>query len=306
MARKRKGRSIDGLLLLNKSTGESSNASLQKVKRLFQAAKAGHTGSLDPLATGMLPICLGEATKFSQFLLNADKAYRVTAKLGERTETSDSEGKIVETRKVDVSKQQLLDVIDKFRGDTLQVPSMYSALKHNGQPLYKLARQGIEVERQPRPITIYAAELVSFDAPYLVMDVECSKGTYIRTLIDDIGELLGCGAHVTALHRSWVAAFDANEMVTFEELSELNETEGLDALDGCLLEADTAVLDFPEANLTAEMSDYILHGQPILVPKSPQNGLVRLYNHQHQFIGVGEVNDDGLIAPKRLISTAPE
>ena len=306
MARKRKGRAIDGLLLLNKPTGESSNASLQKVKRLYQAAKAGHTGSLDPLATGMLPICLGEATKFSQFLLNADKAYRVTAKLGERTETSDSEGEIVETREIKVTKQQLLKVIKKFRGESMQIPSMYSALKHNGQPLYKLARQGLVVERQPRPITIFAAELVSFESPYLVMDVECSKGTYIRTLIDDMGELLGCGAHVTALHRSWVGAFDTQQMISFEDLSAIAESQDLAALDDLLLDADTAVLDFPEASLSAEMSDYILHGQPILVPQAPAEGLVRLYNHDDQFIGVGEVNHDGLIAPKRLISTAPE
>jgi len=304
LARKRKGRAIDGLLLLNKPSGESSNKSLQRVKRLFQAAKAGHTGSLDPLATGMLPICLGEATKFSQFLLDADKAYRVTAKLGERTETSDSEGDIVETREVNVSEQQLLKVIDGFRGETDQIPSMYSALKHQGQPLYKLARQGIEVERQPRKIHLFEINLISFESPYFVMEVECSKGTYIRTLIDDIGEKLGCGAHVTALHRSWVGAFDEQQMIGFEILTEVQQSEGVAALDQYLLAADTPALDFPEVGLSDEMSDYMLHGQPVLVPKAPQQGLVRLYKNNGDFIGVGEVTDDGMIAPKRLISTA--
>ncbi len=305
MARKRKGRAIDGLLLLNKSTGESSNASLQKVKRLYQAAKAGHTGSLDPLATGMLPICLGEATKFSQFLLDADKAYRVTAKLGERTETSDSEGEIVATKHVNVSKNQLLSVLESFRGETDQIPSMYSALKHQGQPLYKLARQGIVVERQPRKIHLFEVNLLCFDSPYFVMDVECSKGTYIRTLIDDIGEILGCGAHVTALHRSWVGAFDEAQMISLEVLQQRFESEGMEALDQLLLAADTPALDFPEVELSDEMADYMLHGQPVLVPKAPQQGLVRLYNHLGEFIGVGEVAEDGKIAPKRLISTAP-
>ncbi len=304
MARKRKGRAIDGLLLLDKPSGESSNASLQKVKRLYQAAKAGHTGSLDPLATGMLPICLGEATKFSQFLLDADKAYRVTAKLGERTETSDSEGAIVETREVKVSKKQLLKAIDRFKGETAQIPSMYSALKHNGQPLYKLARQGIVVDREPRRINIFSADLISFEAPYFVMNVECSKGTYIRTLIDDIGEVLGCGAHVTGLHRSWVGAFEEEQMISLEALQQLSEEQGLEALDELLLAADTPALDFPEVGLTSEMSDYMLHGQPVLVPRAPEQGLVRLYNHMGIFIGVGEVADDGRIAPKRLISTA--
>ncbi len=303
MARKRKGRPLDGLLLLDKASGDSSNGCLQSVKRLYGAQKAGHTGSLDPLATGMLPICFGEATKFSQFLLDADKAYRVTAKLGERTETSDSEGEIVQTREVNVTKKQLLKTIERFRGETMQIPSMYSALKHNGQPLYKLARQGIEVEREPRPINLFEIELLSFESPYFEMVVECSKGTYIRTLIDDIGEILDCGAHVTALHRTWVGAFDPEEMHSFASLQQTLDEQGLEALDKLLLPADTPVMDWPEVELNQEMADYILHGQPVLVPKAPADGLVRLYGSQGEFLGVGEVADDGRIAPKRLIST---
>src|SRR3990167_10000985 len=205
---------INGILLLDKPLGLSSNSALQKVKNLFQAKKAGHTGSLDPLATGLLPICFGEATKFSQYWLDSDKTYRVRAKLGVRTTTSDAEGDIVFQSEVphftlaDIEKQMAI-----FRGDIQQVPSMYSALKHEGQPLYKLARRGIEIERPARPITIYRFDLLRYANEALEMEVHCSKGTYIRTLIDDLGQALGVGAHVIALHRIQVGLFTASRMV---------------------------------------------------------------------------------------------
>ncbi len=207
MARRRKGRPINGVILLDKPTGISSNDALQKVKRIYFAEKAGHTGALDPLATGMLPICLGEATKFSQFLLDSDKRYRVIAKLGERTNTSDSDGEVVETRPVDVTLDKLKACIDQFRGESDQVPSMFSALKYQGKPLYEYARKGIEVPRESRKITVYEIVLHRFEGDEVEMEVHCSKGTYIRTIVDDLGEMLGCGAHVTMLRRTGVAKY---------------------------------------------------------------------------------------------------
>lgn len=207
MARRRKGRPVNGVILLDKPTGISSNDALQKVKRIYFAEKAGHTGALDPLATGMLPICLGEATKFSQFLLDSDKRYRVIAKLGERTNTSDSDGEVVETRDINVTPELLDECIDKFRGESDQVPSMFSALKYQGKPLYEYARQGIEVPREARKITVYEIVLHRFEGDEVEMEVHCSKGTYIRTIVDDLGEMLGCGAHVTMLRRTAVAKY---------------------------------------------------------------------------------------------------
>ncbi len=207
MARRRKGRPVNGVILLDKPTGISSNDALQKVKRIYFAEKAGHTGALDPLATGMLPICLGEATKFSQFLLDSDKRYRVIAKLGERTNTSDSDGEVVETRDINVTPEFLDECIDKFRGESDQVPSMFSALKYQGKPLYEYARQGIEVPREARKITVYEIVLHRFEGDEVEMEVHCSKGTYIRTIVDDLGEMLGCGAHVTMLRRTAVAKY---------------------------------------------------------------------------------------------------
>ena len=218
MARRGKGRSINGIVLLDKPTDISSNHALQRVKRIFFANKAGHTGALDPLATGMLPICLGEATKFSQFLLDSDKRYIVTAKLGVRTTTSDSQGDVVTERAVNVNKQQLMAALDTFRGDIMQVPSMYSALKHKGQPLYKYAREGITIDREARPITVYEINLLRFEGDEVDLDVHVSKGTYIRTIVDDLGELLGCGAHVSMLRRTQVADYPYDRMVTIAQL----------------------------------------------------------------------------------------
>ncbi|MDP5254052.1 MULTISPECIES: tRNA pseudouridine(55) synthase TruB [unclassified Vibrio] len=308
MARRRKGRPVDGVLLLDKPTGESSNHVLQRVKRAFFAEKAGHTGALDPLATGMLPICLGEATKFSQFLLDSDKRYRVVAKLGERTDTSDSDGEIVERRPIDFSPEQLAQAVESFRGETLQVPSMFSALKHQGKPLYEYARQGIEVERQARPIHVYDIQLIKHENDEIEMDVHCSKGTYIRTIVDDLGEMLGCGAHVTYLRRTAVANYPYEKMVTLEQLDALleqaNESQVAPKtlLDPLLLPMDTAVAALPKVNLIDELADMILHGQPVQVIGAPASGQVCLTAGESQtFIGVGVINDDGNIAPKRLV-----
>ncbi|WP_394128056.1 tRNA pseudouridine(55) synthase TruB [Vibrio hepatarius] len=308
MARRRKGRPINGVILLDKPTGISSNDALQKVKRVYFAEKAGHTGALDPLATGMLPICLGEATKFSQFLLDSDKRYRVIAKLGERTDTSDSDGEIVETRPIDVSLEKLEACIDKFRGESDQVPSMFSALKYQGKPLYEYARKGIEVPRESRKITVYEIVLHRFEGDEVEMEVHCSKGTYIRTIVDDLGEMLGCGAHVTMLRRTGVAKYPYEKMVTLEQLNELleqahrDEVAPKELLDPLLLPMDTAVEDLPEVNLNAELTNLVQHGMPVQVLGAPEGTPLRMTSGEEKlFIGVAEVNGEGKVAPKRLV-----
>lgn len=315
MSRRRrfKGRDIHGIILLDKPTGISSNDALQQVKRIYNAAKAGHTGALDPLATGMLPICFGEATKFSQFLLDADKCYEVTAKLGVRTDTSDSEGTIVSERPVSVTEAQMLEVIEKFKGDSLQVPSMYSALKYQGKPLYEYARAGIEVEREARPITIYSLKLIRFSGDEVEMEVHCSKGTYIRSLVDDMGELLGCGAHVIQLRRTQVASYPFEKMVQLDHLdSALSRCreEGIapkEVLDQYLLPMDTAVSSLPEVNMNEQMAGYINLGQAVRVPYAPTEGLVRMtVGSPAQFIGVGEIDAEGRVAPRRLVRIGGE
>ncbi|NIY90449.1 tRNA pseudouridine(55) synthase TruB, partial [Vibrio campbellii] len=279
-----------------------------KVKRICFAEKAGHTGALDPLATGMLPICLGEATKFSQFLLDSDKRYRVIAKLGERTDTSDSDGEVVETRPVDVNLEKLEACIDTFRGESDQVPSMFSALKYQGKPLYEYARKGIEVPRESRKITVYEIVLHRFEGDEVEMEVHCSKGTYIRTIVDDLGEMLGCGAHVTMLRRTGVAKYPYEKMVTLEQLNELleqahrDEVAPKELLDPLLLPMDTAVEDLPEVNLNAELTNLVQHGMPVQVLGAPEGTPIRMTSGEDKlFIGVAEVNDDGKVAPKRLV-----
>ncbi|RJX74442.1 tRNA pseudouridine(55) synthase TruB [Vibrio sinensis] len=308
MARRRKGRPIDGVILLDKPTGISSNDALQKVKRIYFAEKAGHTGALDPLATGMLPICLGEATKFSQFLLDSDKRYRVIAKLGERTNTSDSDGEVVETRPIDVDLAKLEASIETFRGESDQVPSMFSALKYQGKPLYEYARAGIEVPRESRKITVYEIVLHRFEGDEVEMEVHCSKGTYIRTIVDDLGELLGCGAHVTMLRRTAVAKYPYEKMVTLEQLNELLEQAHRDEiaprelLDPLLMPMDSAVEDLPEVNLNAELTDLVQHGMPVQVTGAPVDGTVRMTSGEEKlFIGVAQIDDNGRVAPKRLV-----
>jgi tRNA pseudouridine55 synthase len=293
---------------LDKPTGISSNDALQKVKRIFFAEKAGHTGALDPLATGMLPICLGEATKFSQFLLDSDKRYRVIAKLGERTDTSDSDGEVVETRPVDVNLEKLEACIDTFRGESDQVPSMFSALKYQGKPLYEYARKGIEVPRESRKIMVYEIVLHRFEGDEVEMEVHCSKGTYIRTIVDDLGEMLGCGAHVTMLRRTGVAKYPYEKMVTLEQLNELleqahrDEVAPKELLDPLLLPMDTAVEDLPEVNLNAELTNLVQHGMPVQMFGAPAGTPLRMTSGEEKlFIGVAELNDDGKVAPKRLV-----
>lgn len=299
---RKRGRDIHGVFLLDKPQGMSSNDIMQKVKRIFQANKAGHTGALDPLATGMLPICLGEATKFSQFLLDADKRYLVTAKLGERTDTSDAEGQIVETRDVNVKTPEILTALEQFRGDILQVPTMFSALKHNGKPLYEYARQGITVEREARPITIFELNFIEYNAPYLTLEVHCSKGTYIRTLVDDLGEVLGCGAHVTMLRRTAVADYPTEKMLDWNALQALAEPQDLSSLDALLLPMDTAVAKLPALTLNESQTQGIGFGQRIKFDNPNRlQGQVRLFSHENRFLGVAVIDENNVIRPQRLV-----
>ena len=301
---RRGGRDLNGILLLDKSQGVTSNGALQMAKKMFAAAKAGHTGSLDPLATGMLPICFGEATKFSQFLLDADKRYRVTAQLGVSTETGDADGEVRETRPVDVTEPRVLEALDRFLGEIEQVPSMYSAIKHNGTPLYKLAREGITVERKPRRVTIHEisdARLEEGDR--LSFDVACSKGTYVRSLVEDLGEMLGCGAHVAALRRLSAGPYPAERMLTLEQLGEIKAAGGFEAIDELLLPLSTSVADWPRVALGETSAYYLRQGQPVMTSDRPMDGWVSIYEASTDtFMGVGEVLEDGRIAPRRLVS----
>ena len=307
MARRRqrqpKGRKVNGILLLDKPIGISSNAALQEAKHLFKAAKAGHTGNLDPLATGMLPLCFGEATKMSAYLLDSDKVYVGTCKLGVRTSSADAEGEVIQTREVpELTEAQVLEVLEPFKGDIEQIPPMHSALKQNGQPLYKLARQGIVVERKPRPVTIFKLELLEMNGDELKLYIHCSKGTYIRTLVEDIGEVIGCGAHLSQLRRTKVGPFQEAGMITLDELHKQAEAEGAESLDRHLLPLDHALGDYPEIKLTENSLFYVRQGQAVQVPQAPTSGWVRLCDGDGVFIGVGAVLDDGRIGPKRLIT----
>jgi tRNA pseudouridine55 synthase len=304
MARRRKqGRDVNGILLLDKPSGISSNHALQRIKRLYQASKAGHTGSLDPLATGLLPLCLGYATKFSSFLLDADKRYRVRVRLGVSTSTADAEGEVVSVAPTnDVSEAALRDVLANFTGSIEQLPPMYSAVKHQGERLYKLAREGKEVERTPRTVQIFALSLLSFTPPTLELDVHCSKGTYVRTLAEEIGEALGCGAHVSALRRTGVGPYVESEIhfVTLAEV-EAKAEQGFDALDALLMPLDSVLGHCPSVRLSADAAFYLRQGQPVLVPQAPTEGMVRLYAAGDEFLGIGVILDDGRVQPKRLI-----
>lgn len=301
---KRKRRNVDGVLILNKPLTFSSNAALQKVRWLFNANKAGHTGSLDPLATGVLPICFGEATKFSQYLLNADKRYEVVMQLGVTTATGDAEGQILEQKPVTCIEQDLLAILPTFRGEITQIPPMYSAIKKDGQPLYKLARAGEVIDREPRQITIDELELLSFEGDKARLVVSCSKGTYIRTLVEDIGQALGCGAHVALLCRTVAGPFQLAQAIELDTLIKLQEEAGSEALDQLLLPVDAGLLHWPSLELTEHTSYYWLHGQPVRVPEAPLNTYIRVRDHQGRFIGIGEVANDGRLAPKRLIQNA--
>ncbi|ATG58722.1 MULTISPECIES: tRNA pseudouridine(55) synthase TruB [Pseudoalteromonas] len=309
MARRSKGRPIDGILLLDKPKGISSNKALQQAKGIYFAQKAGHTGALDPLATGMLPICFGEATKFTQFLLDTDKTYVVRAKLGERTTTSDSDGEIVQTRDVNVTVDQLKQEISAFLGESDQYPSMYSALKYEGKPLYKYAREGIEVPRKCRKINVFSLTLDEFDEANneVQMTAHVSKGTYIRTIVDDLGENLGCGAHVIMLHRSAVGHYPADKMVSIEQLESLlakakdEETVPSTYLDELLLPMDTALVDLPVVEITKEQGVSFSHGQAVVIGKELPDGAIKVLA-DGVFIGTGEKNPDGHLKSKRGLS----
>ncbi len=303
MARRRRphGRPVNGILLLDKPRGLTSNAALQQVKQFFHARKAGHTGSLDPLATGMLPICFGEATKLSGFLLDSDKSYQAEIQLGVETTTGDAEGEVVAQQDCSaVTRAQLDEVVAEFSGVIQQIPPMHSALKQNGQPLYKLAHQGIVVERAAREVIIFDLQIISFNADRVEISVHCSKGTYIRTLAEDMGRRLGCGAHISALHRDGVGTFDAGRMVTMSGIERLNGS--YEALDNLLIGPDEALMDWPEIQLNDDVAYFLKRGQAVLVPKSPGQGYVRVYAKPEQFLGVGHMLDDGRLAPKRLLS----
>ena len=310
-------RNISGILLLDKPVGFTSNEALQTVKKIFSANKAGHTGSLDPNASGMLPICFGEATKFSQFLLEANKRYLVTGKLGETTASGDSECEIIEKRIVkDIGVKSFERILPKFRGKISQLPPMYSAIKHKGQPLYKLARQGIEIKRDSREINIYELQLLDFKNDLAEFDIYCSKGTYVRTLIVDIGEELGCGAHVVALRRLVVGPYQAEQMVSLDKLQELARVLGsalrlseddimkknYKELDKFLLPIESMLLDMPEIALTQDMVYYMSLGQAVLVPYSPSPGWVKLKSKDGKFLGVGEVMLDGKVTPRKMVT----
>ncbi|KZN49233.1 tRNA pseudouridine(55) synthase TruB [Pseudoalteromonas luteoviolacea] len=310
MARRSKGRPVDGIVLLHKPQGISSNKALQQAKGIYFAQKAGHTGALDPLATGMLPICFGEATKFTQFLLDTDKTYVVRAQLGERTTTSDSDGEIVETRSVEITQSQLEQAVEAFHGESDQYPSMYSALKYQGQPLYKYAREGIEVPRKCRKINVYSITLDEYDveSQQIQMTVHVSKGTYIRTIVDDLGEKLGCGAHVIMLHRSEVGHYPSDKMVTIEQLeaklqqAKDEELEPSVYIDELLLPMDTALVDLPTITLTQEQGIAFSHGQTVVVGEVPE-GVIKVMA-EDIFIGIGERNKHGHLKAKRALSSA--
>ena len=317
--RKSRGRAVDGVFLLNKPSGISSNFALQQVRRIYGAAKAGHTGALDPLATGMLPVCLGEATKFSQHLLDSDKRYLTTAKLGIRTDSSDADGKVIEEKPVpdDITAEQIEGLLlAHFSGEIEQVPSMFSALKHQGQPLYKLARQGIQVEVKSRKVTIHEIKLTGFRGDELDLEVYCSKGTYIRSIVEDLGLLLGCGAHVKMLHRLDVGEFKSEQMMTLDSLrAKVPENADEDAqkgiqieLDKLLLPAWAAVADMPSIKLDQQQTALILQGRSIAQTEYDEGTQLRVFSAAEEsaierFLGVAIVDEGGALKPKRLICT---
>ncbi len=294
---KRIKRPIDGVLLLDKPLGFSSNQALQKVKWLFQAAKAGHTGTLDPLATGVLPICLGEATKFAQYLTDADKTYIARVQFGVTTTTGDAEGKVLARKPVTFNQAQLLAVLQQFEGVIEQVPPMYSALKHEGKALYTYAREGVEIERQPRIVHIREITLKTYAEGIAEISVTCSKGTYIRTLAEDIGHALSCGAHLLALRRIATASYDIAQTISLEALEQLNTEQR----DQQLLPVDSAIEAIPKIILNADAAYYLMQGQPVWQSGKIPVGDLRLYNDQQQFLGLGYLQPDGKIAPKRLL-----
>lgn len=295
---KKTWKQVDGVLLLDKPLGLSSNDALQKARRLFSAAKGGHTGTLDPLASGLLPLCFGEATKFSADLLDADKTYEAELKLGVETDTGDAEGQVTATATVNVEKAQFLALLPQFTGPIEQVPPMHSALKRDGRPLYELARKGIEVERAPRAVTIHTLELLEFAGDLVRIRVSCSKGTYIRVLAADLGRALGCGAHLTALRRTRVGALDLHGAVTLAELEALAE----EARPERLAPVDALLSTLPQVELDAAAAERFSHGNPVALPVALA-GKIRVYA-DGRLLGVGEPGVGGRLWPKRLVQLA--
>ena len=291
---------MSGILLLNKPLDMSSAKAVFKSRALFSFPKAGHTGSLDPKATGMLPICFGQATKYANYLLNADKTYEVIATLGVKTTTGDSEGDILETKPVPTyTTAQLTQLCEQFTGEQLQTPSMFSALKYQGKPLYQLAREGKTVERKPREITVFSLQLRDYRNHQLHLTVHCSKGTYIRNLVEDMGDALGCGAHVSVLHRLSVGQYQANQMVTLADLSALSEAERK----AYLQPISTALSHYPSIDLSAAESQQLCYGQRVICDRHYPLGYYRLIQDETHFIGLGEIQQAGELVAKRLLKT---
>lgn len=304
MSRKNRknGRDINGIFLLDKPLGISSNKALQIVKQRYHAQKAGHTGSLDPLASGLLVICFGEATKITPYLLDADKRYDFDIQLGVVTTTGDAEGSVVSNRPVgNFSYEEINQTLQKFVGDIEQRPPMYSAVRHQGVRLYTLARQGIEVERKPRPVKIHSIELLSWDGSKIEVDVKCSKGTYVRVLAEDIGNALDCGGYVTRLRRLEVGPYTDDQLIEISALEAGENSDDMESFDRLLLPIESAIMHWPSVNLSDNMAYYMRMGQAVMIPHAPSNGLVRLYKDKEQFLGIGQVQDDGKIGPHRLL-----
>lgn len=297
---KRVKRRVDGVLLLDKPVGISSNSALQKAKVLYQAAKAGHTGNLDPVASGLLPVCFGEATKFSHYLLNADKTYQAEFTLGQNSTTGDSEGELSSPVPVAVTQRDIDEVLSRFQGEISQVPPMYSALKFQGKALYEYARKGIEIERQARQIVIYSLVQESFDGIRLRVTVKCSKGTYVRVLGEDIGRALGCGAYMSALRRTVTSRFFVADALTLPQLEEMDVTRR----DAALLPADVLITELPAIFLDDDSAYYLRRGNPVWLPQQNVRGMARLYDQSEVFLGIGETLDDGKVAPRRLVNFA--
>lgn len=304
MSRRKKGDKIDGVLMLDKPVGLSSNTALQKARRALNAQKAGHTGTLDPFASGLLPLCFGEATKFSADLLHADKEYVASIKFGETTTTADVEGEIIETRPVDFTEEQLHKALESLTGEIDQIPPMYSALKKDGVRLYELARQGQEIEREPRRVTVYELELLSFNKPEALVRVKCSKGTYVRVLGEDIGKILGCGAHLTALRRTKIADIDISEAVSLQDFEEADIAQRLDMLDP----PDRLLSQLEPIELKEELAVRFLHGQSIRITRSENSEkkvkVYRLSDGKRELLGCARLSTDGVLSAKRLISNS--
>lgn len=294
-------RAIDGILLLDKPSGITSNDALQRAKRIFRAAKAGHTGSLDPLATGVLPLCFGAATKLCGVLLESDKSYRATARLGERTDTGDAEGQVVErSDPAGLEREALEAVLPAFRGRITQIPPMYSALKHQGQPLYALAREGVEIERKAREVTIHRLDLMEFADDCFVLDVRCSKGTYIRTLVEDIARAAGQCAHLIALRRTAVAPFEDQDLIDFKDLDEAAALSDA-ALDRLLIAPARGLRHWPSVTVDAAAAKALAQGRSVRLPEAPAHTRVAILDEQEQLLGLGEAGADGLVAPRRWL-----